>query len=294
MSATNNTRRFGSQLQNGAPVLAPCQKQCPHHCMGLIDAGALVDGTELGTSELDMKGFLQRMNEDFSDKFSKLAAENAILNSKISEQNAENVKKVANLDSKISELQVKETLQAAAMTALQGQNAELQVKETLQAAMTSLQGDMRTLQNETHALCLDKAMIYNAQIILRFLGRQDRSHTVMGYVRQAFDNKLNRDPQARDKVVVMLSKGLQVGETDLPQQEMTVDLLDEILNDRNGVAHPEDTACHGMVMDVVIKNLEHFKTSNAISPKEELILLILQHRRDIGDVQRLKLLDGVS
>jgi hypothetical protein len=143
---------------------------------------------------------------------------------------------------------------------------------------------------------LDKALIANGQIVLRFLGRQDLSHqpgeSKTGYVRQAYEGRAWYDPRAQSKVKAMLSIGL--GITDCTEQASTVDLLDEILNDRNGVAHPAKGECEAVIMDAVIKNLEHHQASNAVSQKQKIILAVLKHSREIGAVDRLTLRAGVE
>ena len=102
-----------------------------------------------------------------------------------------------------------------------------------------------------------------------------------GYVRQAYDseNNVQRDPKARSKVDVMLCTGLEI--INNAEHSPTVDLLDEIVNDWNGVAHPAKLGCSGS-MDAVIKNLEHYQASNplAVTPKEKVILSILKQREN--------------
>ena len=47
-------------------------------------------------------------------------------------------------------------------------------------------------------------------------------------------------------------------------------------------------------MDTVIKNLEDYWVGIAVSPKQRLILAVLKRSREIGNVDRLVLLPGVS
>ncbi len=128
----------------------------------------------------------------------------------------------------------------------------------------------------------------------------------MGSVRQAYDDLVGeRDPQTRSKVEEMLSTGL--GITDYAHLSTTVDLLDEILSNRNDVAHPAECdcelsgaahllveECNFMIIETVIKNLEQHQASNALSPKEKLIFLVLKRRREVGHVPHVTQLMGVK
>jgi hypothetical protein len=60
------------------------------------------------------------------------------------------------------------------------------------------------------------------------------------------------------------------------------------------VGHPAEKSCGAMVMDTVIKNLEDYWVGIAVSPKQRLILAVLKRSREIGNVDRLVLLPGVS
>ena len=87
-----------------------------------------------------------------------------------------------------------------------------------------------------------------------------------------------------------------------------MDLLDEILSNRNDVARPAKCSCgewsgtthpaaeedcNSMIIETVIKNLEQHQASNAVSPKEKLVLLVLKRRREVGLVPRVTRLIGV-
>ena len=71
---------------------------------------------------------------------------------------------------------------------LNSENVALAARNVVQdAAIACLEGDVSNLQKETYALCMPKAMIETAQIVPRFLGRQDRSQgnaaaTRIGYI----------------------------------------------------------------------------------------------------------------
>jgi uncharacterized small protein (DUF1192 family) len=194
---------------------------------------------------------------------------------------------------RISELEANVSILQSENSVLKADNAELKAKVTLHATKTvDLQGDMVRVKSETHALCVDKALIASSQIILRFLGRQDRQQSRTSLVRQAYEERVPRDANSRSKVEEMLRTGLNI--IDVAQHSSTVDLLDDILNDRNGVAHPAMGSCGAMVMDTIIKNLEDYWVGNAVSPKQRLILAVLKRSREIGNVDRLVLLDGVA
>ena len=83
----------------------------------------------------------------------------------------------------------------------------------------------------------------------------------------------------------MLCTGLEV--INNAEHSPNVDLLDEIINDRNGVAHPAKPGCGSM--DAVIKNLEYYQASSPlVTPKERLILSILKCSGKIEGVKRLE------
>ena len=195
---------------------------------------------------------------------------------------------------------MKQRIQEDVLKLVSGRISELEANvsilqsenSVLKADNAELKGDMVRVKSETHALCVDKALIASSQIILRFLGRQDRQQSRTSLVRQAYEERVPRDANSRSKVEEMLRTGLNI--IDVAQHSSTVDLLDDILNDRNGVAHPAMGSCGAMVMDTIIKNLEDYWVGNAVSPKQRLILAVLKRSREIGNVDRLVLLDGVA
>ena len=260
----------------------PCKRcyPCPS------DAEDPVNAKKLWGADMDSESMKQRIQEDVlklvSGRISELEANVSILQSENSVLKADN-----------AELKAKDTLHATKIVDLQADNAELKAKVTLHATkIVDLQGDMVRVKSETHALCVDKALIASSQIILRFLGRQDRQQSRTSLVRQAYEERVLRDANSRSKVEEMLRTGLNI--IDVAQHSSTVDLLDDILNDRNGVAHPAMGSCGAMVMDTIIKNLEDYWVGNAVSPKQRLILAVLKRSREIGNVDRLVLLDGVA
>ncbi len=103
----------------------------------------------------------------------------------------------------------------------------------------------------------------------------------------------------------MLSTGLGITDNAHHSTAVARDLLDEILSHRNDVAHPAECDCElsgaahpeeckFMIIETVIKNLDQHQASNAVSPKEKLVLLVLKRRREGGHVPLVTPFMGVK
>jgi hypothetical protein len=200
----------------------------------------------------------------------------------------ENANITACLTAKVNVLQEENANMTLKVTVLQ--NAMKEEAAIFTANVTAMQVDIDHAMEDTHTLCMNEGYIHASQTCLRFLGRQDLNpKQTSKYMLDAYNNN-SHDQYSGKKVVDMLITGL--GVKDWSQHGTVVNLLDKILNRRNGIAHPRSQ--QERLIDTVIDNFQRYKARGGQpGPEDELVILILRRSDHVAVVPRLDLLKNV-
>jgi len=146
----------------------------------------------------------------------------------------------------------------------------------LAAQISELNADAAQLTASTREFLLYQDYIQASQLILQFLEQRVHRPTLHPMRDAGWIGWCNRNA-----TLAMLLQGL--GISDCYQYQASLLLLDQILSNRDAVAHPP--GC--MTTDRMIRRMERYQALGQLNEEDKLVLLILKHKTEIEAASRV-------